>query len=123
MEAEYQVRAVSQADLRQIAAASLASSVPAGFFPAPDSLTISIQSAPVIGDDGSVSFQLHAEQTLLRRLDQPVIMEYIGGRSKETALSNLQAGLLLRKPPQLELSPSWWPWLPIIPFRVSVAVQ
>jgi hypothetical protein len=123
MDIEFNVQVISGKDLRQLAATTLAAGVPADSIPEPDSLKITPQSQMVIDDDKNVSFQLQAEQTLLRRIDQMQVFEYVGGRSTANAIKNLQAGLLLREKPQIQLSPSWWPWLPIIPFRISMVTQ
>jgi hypothetical protein len=98
-------------------------SVPPDFVPAPDSLKVSVQSTPVIGDDKNISFQLKAGQTLLHRINESQVLEYVGGRSKENAIANLQAGLILRQTTKIELSPAWWPWMPLIPFRISVETK
>jgi hypothetical protein len=120
---DYQAEVVTGDDLRQLADATLMASVPSDFVPAQNSLKFVVQSTPVIGDDDSISFELKAEQTLLRRIDETQVLEYVGGRSKENAIANLQAGLLLRQPPKVELSPAWWPWMPLIPFRIQVMIQ
>jgi hypothetical protein len=123
MAVDYQTQVVAGDDLRQLADATLMASVPPDFVSAPDSLKFSVQSTPVIGDDNEISFVLKAEQTLLRKTDESLVLEYVGGRSKEDAIANLKAGLLLRQPPKIVLSPAWWPWMPLIPFRVSVETK
>jgi hypothetical protein len=123
MTVDYRAKVVAGDDLRQLAVGTLMSSVPPDFLSAPDSLKFSVQSTPVIGDDNEISFVLKAEQILLRKTDEIQVLEYTGGRSKEVAIANLKAGLLLRKPPEVELSPAWWPWMPLIPFRIQVVIQ
>ena len=123
MAVDYQAQVVVGDDLRQLADATLMASVPPDFVSVPDSLRYLVQSTPVIGEDNSISFELSAEQTILRKTDESQVLEYVGGRSKENAIANLQAGLILRQPPKVELSPAWWPWMPLIPFRISVETK
>jgi len=123
MAVDYQAKVVAGDDLRQLADATLMASVPPDFLSAPDSLKFSVQSTPVVGDDNDITFELRAEQTLLRKTNETQVLEYVGGRSKEDAIANLKAGLLLRQPPEVELSPAWWPWMPLIPFRISVETK
>ena len=123
MAVDYQAQVVAGDELRQLADATLMASVPPDFVPAPNSLKYVVQSTPVIGEDKSILFELKAAQTLLRRTDETQVLEYVGGRTKENAIANLQAGLLLRQPPKVELSPAWWPWMPLIPFRIQVIIQ
>jgi hypothetical protein len=37
--------------------------------------------------------------------------------------SKLKDSLPLAAAPVVELTPSWWPWMPIVPFRISVVTQ
>jgi hypothetical protein len=120
---DYQAQVVAGDDLRQLAEATLMASMPPDFVSAPDSLKVLIQSSPVIGDGNGISFELKAEQTLLRKTDESQVLEYVGGRSKEDAIANLLAGLILRQPPMIELSPPWWPQMPLIPFRISIETK
>jgi len=37
--------------------------------------------------------------------------------------SKLKDNLPLADAPEIELSPSWWLWMPIVPFRIEVVTQ
>ncbi len=44
------------------------------------------------------------------------------GRSRLEATRILLETLPLDSPPSIQLKPSWWPWLPVFPFRISVTI-
>jgi hypothetical protein len=37
--------------------------------------------------------------------------------------SKLEENLPLTDAPEIQLTPSWWPWMPIVPFRISVETE
>jgi hypothetical protein len=42
------------------------------------------------------------------------------GLGSNEAQTLLDRYLPLQSDPQIALSPSWWPWVPIVPFRIEV---
>jgi hypothetical protein len=40
-----------------------------------------------------------------------------------SAMAQLNEALRLSKPPEIQLEPAWWPWLPLIPFNIAVETQ
>jgi hypothetical protein len=47
----------------------------------------------------------------------------IQGVGSRRAQALLKQNLPLESPPEIQLSPAWWPWVPIVPFRISIVVQ
>jgi hypothetical protein len=37
--------------------------------------------------------------------------------------SELKKNLPLAGTPDVQLTPSWWPWMPIVPFRITVVTK
>jgi hypothetical protein len=50
-------------------------------------------------------------------------MQMIQGTRSSRAQSLLEKNLPLKDVPEINLSPSWWPWVPIVPFRISVVTE
>jgi hypothetical protein len=123
MRLEFTVQAVSTRDLRQLARSALDASMPAGFIVSPDDLTIESVSAPVTDDSGATRWEMKTERRILRALDSGLVLNLVRGRSPETARTVLEDRLALDRPPHIDLTPEWWPWLPLIPFRISVLTQ
>ena len=76
---------------------------------------------PAIDDAGAAHFELNIERKLVRRLDLSHANALVRGHSPEAAARALQNGLELAGPPVIKLTPAWWPWLPLVPFRVIMS--
>ncbi len=79
-----------------------------------------MDGAPVLDDAGASHFDLQIERKLVHELDLPHANALVRGLSPEAAMEALRSGLPLASRPEIKLSPGWWPWLPLIPFRISV---
>jgi len=122
MEVEYMARYILTEDLRQLSSSSLNALTQPGFAPFGD-MTFEPQSEPSTDSSGVTHFQLEASQTTLRSVDAMQVFNLIRGRNLQTAQSELQESLSLREKPQIEVTPSWWKWLPLIPFNISVEIK
>jgi hypothetical protein len=117
---EFQALAVSGDDLRSLANRVLDANLPDGFQPVPDSLSLEPLSPPVVGKDGLARWRLKAARNLRPQLAASQAVFLARGLPPALAEQRLSAGLPLVSPPQINLSPSWWPRLPLIPFRIEV---
>ncbi|MFZ5882070.1 MAG: baseplate J/gp47 family protein [Chloroflexota bacterium] len=120
---EFTVQVVSRQDLEELAAASLDATAPQGFYPVADTLSFRALTHPFTYADGDTRWQMQAERRLLRVMATDQLLRLVLGRRPEQA-RDLAAGFdEFDGPPQVELTPAWWPWMPLIPFRVEVIVQ
>jgi hypothetical protein len=122
MQAEVSARYVSNADLRQLTSFTLDASIPQGFSPLGE-MTLKPLSDPVTDSSAVTHFELEATQTLLRDIDVFSVFSLIRGHDLQLAKAELMSALSLRDVPQIVVSPSWWKWLPLIPFNLSVEVK
>jgi hypothetical protein len=122
MQAEVSARYVSNADLRQLTSFTLDASIPQGFSPL-DEMTLKPLSDPLTDSSAVTHFELEATQTLLRDIDLFSVFSLIRGHDPQLAKAELMSALSLRDVPQIVVSPSWWKWLPLIPFNLSVEVK
>jgi len=51
------------------------------------------------------------------------VFSVIRGSSLEDAQAKLQKEFSLRDQTQIQIRPSWWKWIPLIPFNVSVELK
>lgn len=123
MRIEYSAQYLTADDLTQLAESTLNASVPAGFTPAADTLTFQPVGTPVLDESGASHFDLQVERLVFRKIDPLQVISLVRGLSPAEAARVLQSELPLAKDPVIEPSPSWWPWLPLIPFRISVLMQ
>jgi hypothetical protein len=123
MQVEYSVLYASASDLTRLASLVLNASIPSGFSPASSAVTIKPATKPSMHEDGSVGWTMQVERKIIQFVDSAQVTHLIQGYSSESAQSRLQENLPLASSPQISLSPSWWPWVPIVPFRISVVTE
>ncbi len=120
MRVEYSAQYVKANDLTQLAESALNASVPDGFVASPSTLTFQPLATPVFDQSGMSHFDLQVEQVVMRRIQPMQVVLLARGLSPQVATQTLLAKLPLAGAPQIDLSPSWWPWMPLIPFRIDV---
>ncbi|MDD2921484.1 MAG: baseplate J/gp47 family protein [Anaerolineales bacterium] len=122
MQAEFSARYISAADLNQLARAALSSSTPIGFT-AQDEATFKMRGSPKTDSTGATHFEIEAARKLVKQANVMQVFSIARGREPAAAKVELTKNLSLRQPPEIALSPSWWKWMPLIPFNISVEVK
>jgi len=74
----------------------------------------------VLEGSGGSRFNLQVERTSVHQIDLNQANALARGLPPKIAARTLKAKLPLSNTPVIDLNPSWWPWLPLIPFRISV---
>ena len=122
MGVEFTARYILASDLEQLSQSTLNASIPEGYFPFGNTLFKPLTD-PVTDSTGSTHFDLGVTRILLHEVDQMQTFSMIRGRSPVRARTELLEGLSLRKDPEVAITPSWWPWLPLIPFDISMEIK
>jgi hypothetical protein len=120
MRMDFTAQYVLAQDLRQLAAAMLDGSKPNGFVPVLDSMAFEVQGHPSVDAAGAVHFDLQVSRKLLHVLNLAQANSLARGLPPWAAADALQARLPLATRPEIRISPTWWPWIPLIPFRITV---
>lgn len=123
MQVEYSVLYADAADLTQLASLALNASLPSGFVAASDALTVKPVTTPVVNADGSAKWTMRAEREITQQIDTAQVTQMVQGFGAWNVVSQLKRNLPLASDPDVQLSPSWWPWMPIVPFRISVVTE
>ena len=123
MQVEYSTRYASASDLAQLASLALNASLPSGFRAASDAVTIESAGAPVLSDDGSARWQIRAERQIVQAVDSAQVTYLIRGLSVERAQSRLEDSFSWESPPEISMFPSWWQWIPLLPYRIEVVTK
>lgn len=123
MQTEFSMLYAGSSDVTQLASLALNASLPAGFASASEALTVQPATDPVVEDDGSIHWKVRAERDIVRQINHGQVMQMIQGIRFSRAQSLLEKNLPLEDSPEINLSPSWWPWVPIVPFRISVVTE
>ncbi len=120
MRVDFTAEYVKADDLAQLAEAMLNASKAKDFAPAEGSLTFAVAGTPSIDDSGLAHFDLQVGRKLVHELDLSQANAMTRGQAPWEAANTLQARLPLAARPEIKISPSWWPWMPLIPFRITV---
>ncbi|HXQ33025.1 MAG TPA: hypothetical protein VN843_03265, partial [Anaerolineales bacterium] len=123
MQVEYSVYYAAASDLTELASLALNASLPSGFSPASKAVTLKPATKPSINEDGSARWTMRVERKIIQSVDPVQVTHLIQGYGSGLAQSRLEENLPLASSPQISLSPSWWPWVPIVPFRISVVTE
>jgi hypothetical protein len=123
MQEEFSGLYANASDLNELASLALNASLPAGFAPASDSMTVENISIPELLDDGSFRWAIRAERDVVPQVDSALVTQLIAGLGKSTAQARLDKNLPLVSESEIVLTPSWWPWVPIVPFRIDVVTE
>ncbi|MDI6769266.1 MAG: baseplate J/gp47 family protein [Anaerolineales bacterium] len=120
MQAEFTIQYVLASDLETLAAAALDAGLASDLLPVADTLTIELAGGPVSQADGVTRFEILISRRLKPNINQFTISRAVQGLPPATASQRLESILPLTSPPQIQLVPSWWPWLPFLQFRILI---
>jgi hypothetical protein len=124
LQVEFSILYAEAADLAELASLALDASLPAGFLAAEsEDVTFRTVSSPSIYRDGSAKWTMRAERRIVQQIDAAQVVYRIQGLSAWNAKSRLEETLPLAADPEVRLSPDWWPWMPIVPFRITVVTK
>lgn len=117
---EYQGLSVSGEDVTQLARDVLNANLPDGYAPSDDKVEVVYLSSPAAAGGDRFSRQVRFSRTIQAQLPTEEVINLTLGLSPAAAANRLAKTLPLEGRPQLTLSPSWWPRMPYLPFRVTV---
>jgi hypothetical protein len=123
MQVEFSTLYAEASDLTELAALALNASLPSGFAADSDALSLEPVTRPILNDDGFTRWTVRAERRIVQQISYAQVTQMIQGISARRALSLLEDRLTLEDAPEIHLSPSWWPWVPIVPFQISVVTE
>jgi hypothetical protein len=123
MQVEYSVLYTSASDLNELAALALNASLPSGFSATSDGITVKPVTEPLRGANDSTHWTMRAERKIVQQINGGQVAQMIQGVGSRKAQTQLEKSFPLASSPQISLSPSWWPWVPIVPFRISVLTE
>ncbi|MGH9428644.1 MAG: hypothetical protein ACRD2L_20330, partial [Terriglobia bacterium] len=125
MQVEYSVLYASASDLAELAALALNASLPSGFraASASEAITVKPVSAPLSSANDTTRWTVRAERKIVQQINVAQVVQAIQGVGSRKAQTQLEKNFPLASSPEINLSPSWWPWVPIVPFRISVVTE
>ncbi len=120
LRAEFRAAYASAADLEQLARMALDASIPADAEALAKTLRVQPVSALFGGAQGITRWQVRAERQVRPRVDAAQIIALVQGKTVQRAGSLIQQMFSLEAPPEINIRPFFWPWLPPLPFRITV---
>ncbi|HEY5269373.1 MAG TPA: baseplate J/gp47 family protein [Anaerolineales bacterium] len=121
MRLQCQAHYASLADVNALVEMSLNANLPEGFTPASGGLAILPASTPRTDAEGITRWDVKAQRSLHARLDPLTAVQLSLGRKPAEIILLLSESLPLAKLPIIQVKPDWWPWLPVVPFRITVS--
>ncbi len=122
MQVEFSVLYADASDLTRLASLALNASLPSGFAAATNVVTVKPVTTPILNADGSAKWTMRAERKIVQQIDTAQVTQMVQGFGVWNVQAELRK-LPLADSPDVQLSPSWWPWMPIVPFRISVVTE
>ena len=122
MEVEFSAQYIANDDLQQLANSTLGSVAVQGYIPSGDA-DFKLLTEPITDSNNAAHFDLEVTQYSLRQVDPVKVFSIIRGSSLEDAQAKLQKEFSLRDHTQIQVRPSWWKWMPLIPFNISVELK
>jgi hypothetical protein len=119
---EFAVLVVSGDDVRLAAGLALDAALPAGYVSAGEEVTLQPLGEPEPGPDGVYRWRLQARRTIHASLDRDLAVQLARSRAPDQAVEVLSRALPLQNPPVIEVSPAWWPRLPMTAARIHLVV-
>jgi hypothetical protein len=120
LQVEFVALYADASDVTRLAALALNASLPTSFAAASEALTVKPVTTPTLNADGSAKWTIRAERRIVQQIDTAQVAQMLQGISAGDVESRLEESLPLASDPDVKLSPSWWPWMPIVPFRITV---
>ncbi|MFH2103117.1 MAG: baseplate J/gp47 family protein [Chloroflexota bacterium] len=118
----FKVNYISGSDLELLAGSILDANLADGLEPVPDSLELQVVDTPETGVDGRTSLGFNASRDIYRGINDLDIVQGINGDHPEDATKKMiiySGG----SSPVISITPTWWPMMPLIPFRITIVVN
>jgi hypothetical protein len=123
LQVEYTAHYASASDLTELATLAMNASLPSGFIPASGAVTVKALTNPFLDENGILHWNIHAEREIVQSFDAVYVTQLVQGLGIRKAQRNLDENLPSDSVPKVQLSPSWWRWVPLLPFRIEVVTE
>jgi hypothetical protein len=120
---KYRAMFVSGDDIHELARAVLDANLPAGFSPIAGTLEIENLSEPVFQADSSAHWKLQTSRQIQAQLPEAQAIQLSMGLEPLQAAERLENAMPLASSPEILLFPTWWPRMPILPFRIRIDIS
>ena len=123
MRAEFAASYAAGENLNELADTILNASKPVEFVDTGKPLSFETINSHRTDNEGVTRWTMRVSRQLEKHLDTGKIIPLVQGREIAIATEKLEDNLDLPYTPKIRLTPNWWPWLPLIPFNITVETQ
>ena len=123
MRVEFVASYASEKDLTELASTVLNASLPQGFVATQAPLDFEPLNTHLTDERGVTRWSVRVSRQLEKKVDTAMVIPLVQGRTMAKAMTRLEETFDLPSPPEIRLQPVWWPWLPLIPFNITVEVH
>ena len=123
MRVEFTASYAAGEDLNELASTVLNASRSEGYVATGEPLSFEIINSYRTDNEGVTRWVMRVSRKLEKQVDTGKTIQLVQGRSMAIATAQLKNNLDLPYTPEIQLTPDWWPWLPLIPFNITVEMQ
>jgi hypothetical protein len=123
LQMEFTAQYAAASDLTELATLAMNASLPSGFAAASGAVTVKPLTNPFLDSDGSLRWNIRAEREIVQSFNAVYVTQLVQGLGVKRAQSSLDKNLPSDSSPKIQLSPSWWPYVPLLPFRIEVVTE
>ena len=120
---EFQAMVVKAADLQALVLPVLEGSLPSGFISQGEAPVLSHTAFSSPDEDMNIAWNITARRNLQAEIKSDTVIQSALGQPAKTIADSLEASLPVSDTPEIQLSPTWWPRLPFLAFRIQVSNQ
>jgi len=114
-------QAVKASDIQAVAYRQLATQLPAGYTLTDARFEYGEAAEEDVGP-GWFTFYVKAYGYAAAGIDTEQVLAQVKGKPITAAIADLQQTLSLAQPPEISITPAWFPYLPILPIHITVKV-
>jgi hypothetical protein len=122
LRAEYEVLTVSLDDIKAMSISALDASLPKNYRPSNDRVQIEQLTPPSAAGENLYSWQIRTKRLIHAHIEPELAAGLARSRTLPAAQELLFNALPLEVPPLIEMSPEWWPRLPLISERIQLII-
>jgi hypothetical protein len=94
---------------------------PEGWTAVPDSLRIDpLPVSPTPSPRDPITLEVSVQETIYVEVDRRALASRLAGSAPAMAAQAVRQEAELAQDPSIQLSPSWWPWMPFLPVQIQV---
>lgn len=119
----YEAQIASGVDLKNLGKSVLEANLPENYVSLPETIDINHRTSTIRRQEDQMHWEMDVGWQIRATVDPLEAIKLALWQSPEQAAIALYENLPLQTAPEIKITPSWWPRLPILPFRVKVLVK